>query len=61
LIFKTIYKGEIKGSDSESAQRWVVKIKGVDEHEMFLVTGMMNEELYVRKDKIDEFYKTLPK
>lgn len=55
---KTI--GEIKGSDSESAERWVIKIKSVDEHEMFLVTGLMNEELFVRKDKIDEFYKTLP-
>ncbi|MDF2884717.1 MAG: hypothetical protein K0R54_5287 [Clostridiaceae bacterium] len=55
---KTI--GKIKGSDSESAERWVIKIKGVDEHEMFLVTGLMNEELFVRKDKIDGFYKTLP-
>ena len=55
---KTI--GEIKGSDSESAERWVVKIKGINEHEMFLVTGLMNEDLFVRKDKVEEFYKTLP-
>lgn len=46
--------GKIKGSDSESAERWVIKIKSVDEHEMFLVTGLMNEKLFVRKDKIDE-------
>ncbi|MBU3114794.1 hypothetical protein [Clostridium lacusfryxellense] len=55
---KTI--GKIKGSDSESAEKWVIKIKGVDEHEMFLVTGLMNVELFVRKDKIEEFNKTLP-
>jgi hypothetical protein len=56
---KTI--GKIKDSDTESAKRWVIKIKGVDEHEMFLVTGLMNEELFVREDKIEEFYKTLSK
>jgi len=39
---------------------WVTKIKGVDEHVMFLVTGLMNEELFVRKDRIEEFNKTLP-
>lgn len=55
---KTI--GKIKGSNSESAHRWVVKINGIDDHEMFLVTGLMNVELYVRKDKIQEFNKTLP-
>jgi len=55
---KTI--GKIKGSDSESAERWVIKIKGFDEHEMFLVTGLMNDELFVRKDKVENFYKTLP-
>ncbi len=55
---KTI--GKINGSDSESQERWVVKINGVDEHEMFLVTGLMNEELFVRKDKVEEFNKTLP-
>jgi methyl coenzyme M reductase subunit D len=54
---KTI--GKIKGSDSESAERWVIKIKGVDEHEMFLVTGLMNVELFVRKDKVEEIYKIL--
>ena len=54
---KTI--GKIKGSDSESAEVWITKIKIVDEHVMFLVTGLMNEELFVRKDKIDEFNKTL--
>lgn len=32
---KTI--GKIKDSDSESAERWVIKIKGVDEHEMFFI------------------------
>lgn len=56
---KTI--GKIKDSNSESAERRVIKIKGIDEHKMFLVTGLMNEELFVRKDKIEEFYKTLPK
>ncbi|GFP75135.1 hypothetical protein [Clostridium fungisolvens] len=56
---KTI--GKIKGSDSESAERWVIKIKDIDEHEMFLVTGIMNQELFIRADKVAEFNKTLLK
>lgn len=56
---KTI--GKIKGSDFESQERWVVKIKGIDEHEMFLVTGIMNQELFIRADKVGEFNKTLSK
>ncbi|MBK1813592.1 hypothetical protein JHL18_23525 [Clostridium sp. YIM B02505] len=56
---KTI--GKIKGSDFESQERWVVKIKGIDEHEMFLVTGLMNQELFIRSDKVEEFNKTLLK
>jgi hypothetical protein len=54
---KTI--GKIKGSTSTSAERWVVKIQGIDEREMFLVTGLMNVELFLRKDKLEEIYKTL--
>jgi hypothetical protein len=55
---KTI--GKIKGSNSTSAERWVVKIKGVDGDEMFLVTGLMNQDLFIREDKVEAFNKTLP-
>lgn len=49
--------GKIKGFFV--GETWVIKIKNVDEHEMFLVTGLMNVELFVRKDKAEEFNKTL--
>lgn len=35
--------GEIKGDKFLESKKWVVKIKGIDEKEMFLVTGVMNE------------------
>lgn len=55
---KTI--GKIKDANFWAAKQLVVKIKGIDDKEMFLVTGMMSEELFVREDKIEDFKKTLP-